>query len=84
MVTRVMNKNFVAIKIYMHSNKLKVNSNNTHLLVIPKSSGARYKGGRQRSGGRPSPSLWEASRSSRATARYCEVPQCTTLGPGTP
>jgi hypothetical protein len=43
-VTRVTNKNFVAIEKYMHSNKLKVNSDKTHLLVIAKSSGGEIRG----------------------------------------
>ena len=42
-VTRVTNKNFTAIEQYMHANKLKINSNKTHLLVISKSSGGEMR-----------------------------------------
>ena len=38
-VTRVINKNFKAIKVYMNANQLKINSDKTHLLVICKSGG---------------------------------------------
>ena len=43
-VTRVTNKNFAAIENFMHSNKLKVNPDKTHLLVISKSSGGEVRG----------------------------------------
>ena len=43
-VTRVTNKNFAAIETYMHSNKLKVNSDKMHLLVIAKSSRGEMRG----------------------------------------
>ena len=38
-VTRVINKNFAAIELYMNANKLKVNNDKTHLLVVTKSGG---------------------------------------------
>ena len=40
-VTRVINKNFSEIENYMHANKLKINSDKTHLLVMAKSGGGR-------------------------------------------
>jgi hypothetical protein len=43
-VTRVTNKNFAAIESFMHANKLKVNSDKTHLLVVTKSSGGEVRG----------------------------------------
>ena len=43
-VTRVTNKNFTAIESYMHANKLKVNSDKTHLLVVTKSGGGEVRG----------------------------------------
>ena len=42
-VTTVTNKNFKAIVTYMHANKLKINSDKTHLLVITKSGGGYSK-----------------------------------------
>ena len=44
MVTRVTNKNFAAIENYMHGNKLNINSDKMHLLVIAKSSGGEMRG----------------------------------------
>ena len=38
-VTRITNKNFEAIEVYMNANQLKINSDKTHLLVICKSAG---------------------------------------------
>ena len=38
------NKNFATIENFMHSNKLKVNSDKTHLLVISKSSIGEVRG----------------------------------------
>ena len=38
-VTRVINKNFIAIENYMNANKPKINSDKTHLLVMAKSGG---------------------------------------------
>ena len=35
-VTEVINKNFQAIENYMHANKLKINSDKTHIIVITK------------------------------------------------
>jgi hypothetical protein len=43
-VTRVTQKNMDAIEEYMHANKLKVNGDKTHLLVIAKSSGGEVRG----------------------------------------
>ena len=43
-VTRVINKNFLAIETYMHANMLKVNSNKTHLLVVAKTGGGEVRG----------------------------------------
>ena len=43
-VTRVTNKNFAAIELYMHANKLKVNSDKTHLLVVTNSAGGEGRG----------------------------------------
>ena len=43
-VTRVTNKNFSAVETFMNSNKLKVNSTKTHLLVMTKSSGGEVRG----------------------------------------
>ena len=51
-VTRVTNKNFAAVESYMHSNKLKVNSDKMHLVVITKSASSRLPTG---SSGRASP-----------------------------
>ena len=42
-VTRVINKNFKAIEVYMNANQLKVNSDKTHLLVICKSGGGEVQ-----------------------------------------
>ena len=42
-VTRVINKNFTAIENYMHANKLKINSDKTHLLVMAKSGGGEVR-----------------------------------------
>ena len=38
-VTRETNKNFAAIELYMQANKLKVNSDKTHLIVVKNSAG---------------------------------------------
>ena len=43
-VNRVINKNFMAIEEYMHANKLKINQEKTHLLVVSKSSGGEVRG----------------------------------------
>ena len=43
-VNRVINKNFMAIEEYMHANKLKINQEKTHLLVVSKSSGGEGRG----------------------------------------
>ena len=43
-VTQVINKSFSAIESYMHANKLKVNSDKTHLLVVTKSRGGEVQG----------------------------------------
>jgi hypothetical protein len=43
-VTRVTSKNIAAIEQYMHANKLKINPDKTHLLVIAKSSGGEVRG----------------------------------------
>ena len=42
-MTRIINKNFEAIEMYMNSNQLKVNSNKTHLLVISNSAGGEAR-----------------------------------------
>ena len=42
-VTRVINKNFSKIENYMHANKLKINSDKTHLLVMAKSGGGEVR-----------------------------------------
>jgi hypothetical protein len=42
-VTRIINKNFEAIEMYMNSNQLKINSDKTHLLVISNSAGGEAR-----------------------------------------
>ena len=42
-MTRIINKNFEAIEMYMNSNQLKVNSDKTHLLVISNSAGGEAR-----------------------------------------
>ena len=43
-MTRVTNKNFAAIELYMHANKLRVNSDKKHLLVVTNSVGGELRG----------------------------------------
>ena len=43
-VTRVTEKNYIAIEQYMNANKLKINGIKTHLLVLSKSSGGETHG----------------------------------------
>ena len=43
-VTQVIKKNFTAIETYMNANKLMVNSDKTHLLVMANSSGGAVRG----------------------------------------
>ncbi len=54
-MTRVTNKNFAAIELYMHANKLRVNSDKKHLLVVTNSVGGVLRGRKQQSGGKQCP-----------------------------
>lgn len=43
-VTRVTNKSFAAIENYMNNNRLKLNADKAHLMLIAKSSGREVRG----------------------------------------